>query len=142
MRSISIYKQRQVAEFFDRIADSLIEIGYQWRHFVEHREPLEDLEDVGGLLACPPTPRIKLVLWMVLCYLGEPGGYGTFGRNRQVFNSDTAAPRIRYMFRSAAQIIKEDFEEVKKVVRLKLLLVFSPLLVDWNTLKTLLLVNS
>jgi len=65
-------------------------IGYNWRHFGSHRDPLEDLEDVGGLICCPPLPREKIVLWMVLCYLGEPGGYGFWGRNRPVFYSDTA----------------------------------------------------
>jgi hypothetical protein len=35
----------------------------------------------------------------VICYLGEPGGYGQWGRNRPVFNSDAAAPIIERLIK-------------------------------------------
>lgn len=111
---IPYLKQRKVADFFEWIFERLNKVGYQWRHFSEHGEILEDLEDIGGLIACPAEPRAKVVLWMALCYLGEPGSYGTFGRNRPVFYSDMAAPRIREMFKAAGQIIAEDLEAAKK----------------------------
>ena len=60
-----------------------------------------------------------MVRWMVLCYLGEPGGYGTWGRNRPVFNSDTAAPRITEMFKEAGSIVADDLEHAKKDNRVK-----------------------
>jgi hypothetical protein len=39
--------------------------------------------------------------------LGEPGGYGTFGGNRAVFFSDTAAPRIERLIRGASPDLVE-----------------------------------
>ncbi|RLA87383.1 MAG: hypothetical protein DRG40_00515 [Deltaproteobacteria bacterium] len=101
-------KQRQVQELFEWLLDRLEQTGYNWRHFDQHGKILDDLEDVGGLVTCPPKVRRRLVLWMTLCYLGEPGGYGTFGRNRPVFYSDTAAPRIRRMFKAAGGVISDD----------------------------------
>ncbi|HEU4691152.1 MAG TPA: hypothetical protein VFS23_22445 [Vicinamibacterales bacterium] len=48
---------------------------------------------------------------MTLCYLGEPGGYGWYGRNREVFYSNSAAPRIARMFKAAGVDIVGDFTE-------------------------------
>ena len=107
-------KQRKLVDFFNNLHMNLERIGYHWRKFDAHREPLENLDDVGGLLFCPKEPRKKLVLWMILCYLGEPGGYGVWGRNREVFYSDTAAPIIKKMFSEAKSKIKEDFLEAIK----------------------------
>ena len=112
-------KRRKISEFFEWIHTRLEDIGHQWRQFNAHREPLEDLEDVGGLNHCPPEPRAKLVLWMVLCYLGEPGGYGTWGQNRSVFYSDIAAPRIRQLFESAGVAISPDVDSARKDKRVK-----------------------
>jgi hypothetical protein len=36
---------------------------------------------------------------MVLAYIGERGGYGYYGTHRQVFYSNTAAPRIEKMIK-------------------------------------------
>jgi hypothetical protein len=101
-------RQRSVADFFDWMHSRLEEVGYGWRKFSEHRTLLDDLEDVGGLTACPTDVRPKIVLWMVLCYLGEPGRYGWYGRNREVFYSNYAAPRIERMFRAAGKAILND----------------------------------
>ena len=43
------------------------------------------------------------------CYIGEPGGYGTYGHRRSVFFSDAAAPRI-------ARIMKDAGPEVAAAV--------------------------
>lgn len=115
-------KQRKLEDFFEWMYQRLEKIGYNWRHFESHRAPLEDLEDVGGLIYCPKKPRRKLVLWMILCYLGEPGGYGFWGRNRPVFYSDTAAPLIRKLFKEAGTLIKDNFEQAKKDERVKVLI--------------------
>jgi hypothetical protein len=76
--------------FFEGTVTRFNNTSYQWGHFEEHAKLLNDSEDIGGVVTCPPTSRAKLVLWMVLCYLGEPGGYGRWGRNRSVFNSGEA----------------------------------------------------
>lgn len=57
---------------------------------------------------------------MVLCYLGEPGGYGTWGRNRKVFSSDTATPYIWRMFKSAGPLIRAEVEQAGKNPKVRL----------------------
>jgi len=120
-------KQKKVFDFFEWIYDRLHKIGYRWNHFESHIQPLEDLEDVGGLNHAPPGPRKKIVLWMILCYLGEPGGYGSWGRKRLVFYSDTAAPRIKNIFKEAGPIIEKDFQEAKEDRRVKVAIKFKPI---------------
>ena len=104
-------RRRSVADFFEWLHSRLEEVGHGWRQFAQHGKLLDDIEDIGGLVACPPDVRPKLVLWMTLCYLGEPGGYGWYGRNREVFYSNSAAPRIARMFKAAGVDIVGDFTE-------------------------------
>lgn len=101
-------RRRQVAALFSWMADRLEESGHGWRNFNLHGKLLDDFEDVGALIACPEDVRRRVVSWMTLCYLGEPGGYGWYGRNREVFYSNAAAPRIVRMFRAAGAAIADD----------------------------------
>jgi len=103
-------KQAVVEVFFEESHKYLVRVGHDWTHHSAHGPLLDDLEDVGGLISCRPGPRRKLVLWMTLCYLGEPGFYGGQGFNRPVFYSNSAAPRIVRLFKSAGPTIREDLE--------------------------------
>ncbi len=107
-------KQRQLAGFFEEFHKKMVSIGFEWTNYPNHEALLSELEDFGGLSFCPAAARGPVVLWMVLCYLGEPGGYGTYGRNRKVFYSNVAAPRIEEMVRAAGKSIQEDLEQAKK----------------------------
>lgn len=120
-------RQRKVADFFDAVFERFDNAGFQWRRFEAHGKLLDDFEDIGGLVTCPKKTRIKFVLWMVLCYLGEPGGYGTWGRSRSVFNSDVAAPRILRIFREAGAQIAADFEAATKDRRVKAAAGYQPI---------------
>lgn len=104
-------RQQKVREFFEGVHKRMLRIGHSWRGYEEHRKLLDDFEDVGGLAFCPPESRQLIVLWMVKCYIGEPGGYG-MGVNRPVFYSNVAAPRIERSFRDNAAVIADDVELV------------------------------
>jgi len=119
-------KQRKVYDFFEGMYSNLTGIGHRWTNHTSHRQPLEDLEDVGGLINCPQNIRQKIVLWMVKCYLGEKGGYG-MGHNRKVFYSNGAAPRIEKMFKSSSTIIREDFSKAKKDKAVKESIKYGPI---------------
>jgi hypothetical protein len=67
------------------------------------------VEEILSGRSVPPEIRAKIVLWMVRCFIGEPGGYGR-GLNRPVFYSNAAAPRINEAFKSAGPLIASDFE--------------------------------
>ncbi|MCX5250352.1 hypothetical protein OG895_34960 [Streptomyces sp. NBC_00201] len=51
---------------------------------------------------------------MALCYIGEPGGYGTMGRNRRVFYSNSAAPLIEQMLKEDREVIRDDLDKLQK----------------------------
>lgn len=106
-------KQSKVKQFFEEVYSHFVKIGHRWDRYDQHGKLLDDFEDVGGLEAAPPETRAKLVLWMVRCFLGEPGGYG-MGVNRSVFYSNVAAPRVEGYFRQSGTLIKADFEEATK----------------------------
>lgn len=110
-------KQRKVLDFFNEFYKKFSDVGYQWRHFASHRNLLDEFEDVGGLLYCPEEPRRNIVLWMVLCFIGEPGGYGEYGRHRSVFFSDVASMRIKLLFKRVGKLVKEDLENTKSDLR-------------------------
>lgn len=116
-------KQRQLSSLFDSFLERLTNVGYRWQQFAEHRPILDDLEDTGGLNTCHGKVHAKvrreLVLWMTLCYLGEPGGYGTYGLNRKVFYSNVAAPVIARMFQSAGALLQDDLVAAAKNRRVK-----------------------
>ncbi len=50
---------------------------------------------------CPP-----ILKWLVLYYVGEPGGYGA-GINREVFYSNSAAPLIEGLLRGAPDVARD-----------------------------------
>jgi hypothetical protein len=106
-------KLARAKEFFQELVSRFVRVSPSWTSNAIHRKLLDDLDDVGGLKVVPPDIRAKFVLWLVQCYIGEPGGYG-MGTNRPVFYSDVAAPRIREAFKSAGTLIEADVEAAAK----------------------------
>jgi hypothetical protein len=102
-------RQARLREFFETFHQQMTQVGHSWHGYGAHGKLLDDFEDVGGLEFCPAEPRRQIVLWMVKCYIGEPGGRG-MGVNRPVFYSNVGAPRILEMFRQSAAVIREDVE--------------------------------
>jgi hypothetical protein len=102
-------KQGKVKQFFEDFHANLVKAGHRWTSYDQHRRLLDDLEDVGGLSMIPADIRSKIVLWMVRCFIGEPGGYG-MGISRPVFYSNVAAPRIERAFSEARALISADVE--------------------------------
>ncbi len=93
-------KKSQLREFFAQFAARLRQTGSSFRQHQAHREILLNLQEIGGIAHSPDDCLRDIVEWLVLCYIGEPGGYGYWGSNRKVFYSDTGAPLCR-------QIIEE-----------------------------------
>jgi len=52
-----------------------------------------------------------MVRWVILAYIGEPGGYGK-GINRPVFYSDTAAPAIARIVTNATPTVRKMIKDV------------------------------
>jgi len=87
-------------DYYADLLQRLKKIGHDWRKHAEHGSILDELEDVGGVAQCASRDTSQAIInWLVLCYVGEPGGYGA-GYNRPVFYSNTAAPIIRRLIES------------------------------------------
>jgi hypothetical protein len=116
-------KRAQLQDFFLGLVQQMESAGYHWTHHAGHGKLLADLESLGGLTFCPESVIRRMVKWLVLAYIGEPGGYG-MGINRPVFYSDTAAPMIARIFKSASPTARKMVRDVaanSKTVRRSLL---------------------
>lgn len=106
--SLPYLKRSQIRDFFDAYLKKMQQVGYNWQQYEQHGELLGDLEDIGGFKYCPDELCRPFVKWVILAYIGEPGGYGTMGRNRPVFYSNSAAPIIKRMIQNGeARVLKE-----------------------------------
>lgn len=110
-------KQKQVAEFFAGFLVRFESVGHGWTQHDKHGKLFDDFEDVGALRHCPDVYLEHLLLWMTLCYLGEPGGYG-MGRNRPVFYSNEAVRRIEAILRDGGERLLPAFEAACKDSRI------------------------
>ena len=105
-------KKAHLRDFFRTILLQMQQVGYHWRAYPSHGELLRSFKDVGGLLYCPEDVRKSILKWLVLAYLGEPGGRTSYGTIRHVFYSNTAAPLVEELISEASSLIKEDLEKL------------------------------
>ncbi|MCG8587219.1 MAG: hypothetical protein MI757_21145, partial [Pirellulales bacterium] len=116
-------KKNKRNDYFSDVFKRLRSAEHVWKKHAEHGDLLAELEDVGGLeyCECDETGR-KILGWLILCYVGEPGGYGDWGRRRAVFFSDTAAPIIQRIIQRSGErevrLLKEaaKFKTVKRAL--------------------------
>lgn len=107
-------KQAQVKDFFVDIFMQMEKVGTRWSAFILHGELMRSFQEVGGLTFCPASVRTGILKWMVLTYIGEPGGMTRYGSIRHVFYSDTAAPLIRDIVKASAQSIRQELQDLAK----------------------------
>ncbi|MFH8738283.1 hypothetical protein [Streptomyces sp. NPDC017964] len=68
---------QELKDLFAKRLDKLTRIGHRWTNHEEHGPVLRLFEEFGGLTAIfDDAVKQGIVSWMVLCYIGEPGGYG------------------------------------------------------------------
>lgn len=84
-------RKKMLSGFFGAYLDLMQKTGHTFRSHARHGELLRNLRELGGLTHCPNELLPGYVEWLVLCYIGEPGGYG-MGVNRRVFYSNVGAP--------------------------------------------------
>lgn len=96
-------RKAQRRAFFAAFLDQLCQTGHHWSFHTSHGGLLRKLQEFGGLRTIPDEELREIVKWMVLAYVGEPGGRG-MGINRRVFYSNTAAPLIDAIIQDAPDI--------------------------------------
>lgn len=107
-------RQKARASLFDEIFAEMERVGTHWGGYNEHGELLRNFEECGGLSACPPEQRSKIVKWMVLTFIGTPGGLTQYGNIRKVFYSNSAAPIIRTIFEQEGSKLEPEMQVLKK----------------------------
>ncbi len=120
-------KQSRLREYFSELYKRFDKAGPGWRQFNLHGTLFDEFQDIGGFYVCPKAVRKRFVKWMVVCYLGERGGYGAWGINRKVFYSNSAAPRIRRIFQKAGSMILDETEELRTNKYIKAVTKYSPI---------------
>ena len=107
-------RQSARVSFFEGIFGKMREVGTRWTAHENHGELLRSFKEYGGLENCPDKIRRDILKWLVLTYLGEPGGQTRYGNVRHVFYSNSADPLIREIIKRSAQRIREDLIALKK----------------------------
>lgn len=90
--------------FFAAYLSQLNLTGHHWSGNASHGGLLRKLREFGGLHSIPDEELREISKWMVLCYIGEPGGRG-MGVNRRVFYSNSGVPLIETLFQEAPDTV-------------------------------------
>jgi hypothetical protein len=104
-------KKVQINDYYNGFLARMSKVGYSFVYHSEHGELLRNFKEVGGLTTCPPGIRVPILEWLILCYIGEPGGYGA-GVGRPVFYSNVGAPLAFDLIKDAHHIIEKDFQDL------------------------------
>jgi hypothetical protein len=107
-------RQSARISFFDGVFDQMKAVGYDWSAYDEHGDLLRSFEEYGGLGACPLEQKWKILWWLVLTFIGKPGGVTQFGNLRKVFYSNTASPIIERIVAKEGASILPLLEDVRK----------------------------
>ena len=99
-------RKAQRVSFFRAYNERLKQAGHHWRSNASHGALLRALDEYGGLPSLPDEELVATTKWLVLCYVGEPGGYGA-GINRRVFYSNSAAPLVESLLSEGADVARE-----------------------------------
>jgi hypothetical protein len=105
-------KQSRVHDLFKSFIERLEQVGPEWQGWKVHGDILDELEELGGPVACSAPLRPRLVVWMVRCFIGEPS-YGRSSAFRYVYYSNSGAPRVSRMVKAAGAALRDDIVAVQ-----------------------------
>jgi hypothetical protein len=106
-------KKAQLRNFFTNILEQMKKTGYTFKSHASHGELLRNFAEIGGLNYCPESIFEEVLAWLVLCYIGEPGGYGA-GANRRVFYSNVGAPLALEIIKDCIKPIGNNVAQLAK----------------------------
>lgn len=115
-------RQSARLSFFESVLQNMLKVGTHWSAYEKHGELLRTFKDYGGLENCTPEVRKDVLRYLVLTYVGNPGGRTQYGNIRHVYYSNTAAPLIEEIINSAASTIKSDLQSFSSDTKIKAVL--------------------
>lgn len=93
-------------KLFESLIEKMEATNPHWDRGFEHVKVLSIFEDINYFSVCPEDLLFRALLWMCTLYVGTLGGYGTYGRNRSVFYSDSGARYVKkILFNSKARFV-------------------------------------
>jgi len=107
-------RKAQVRGLFAEYLESMKQVGTHWTKNAQHGELLRNLVEIGGLSNVPEELLPEYIEWLVLCHIGEPGGYG-MGLNRSVFSSNIGAPLALDILKATERPISEAISRLAKL---------------------------
>lgn len=115
-------RKAQIKELFLAYLALMKQAGYQWRKNAGHGELLRNLQELGGISLVPEELLAEYLEWLVLCYVGEPGGYGA-GHSRKVFFSNIGAPLSQEILKDANRPLAKQIEALRNTKSIKAALI-------------------
>lgn len=106
-------RQAARAAFFEEVFSNMQKVGYDWSGYDHHGDLLRSFIEFGGLSACPADQKWKILWWLVMTYIGKPGGRTQFGNVRKVFYSNSASPLIKSIIEEEGQNIRALLEQLR-----------------------------
>lgn len=114
------YLRRSVRiDFFEKVYSELSDIGTHWQQNEKHGDLLRSFIEYGGMNNCPLEVRKKILKWLILTFIGSPGGQTRYGNVRHVFYSNSAAPLIEEIILKSAITIKNDLKNLRRAKEIK-----------------------
>ncbi|EES50839.1 hypothetical protein NE172_08960 [Clostridium botulinum] len=102
------FRKDTLIQFYTKFSERLNKISHSWRASEKHENILCELKEIEGLKYCPKECIIQILTWLILCYIGENGGYGQYGSSRQVFYSDIGAPLVFDIIKNSKEYLNVD----------------------------------
>jgi hypothetical protein len=110
------FKKSKIKDYYNSILSKFESAGSDWD---SQAKAASLFHDIGHFRYCPKDFIEDFLRYLVLWYIGEPGGYGYWGRNRAVFNSDAAAPIIKRIIKNDDVKLAGEIEKLRKDKRIK-----------------------
>jgi hypothetical protein len=106
-------RQSARISLFEEFFSNMEKVGTHWSAHGNHGDLLRSFIEVGGLENCPQGIRQAILKWLVLTYVGTPGGRTQFGNVQHVFYSYSAEPLIVQIISKAAPVIQDDLKALR-----------------------------
>ena len=105
------FKKVKIKDYYKGIIDTFKSAGTNWD---EQTRVVSIFHNIGHFTYCPNDLIKEFLNYLVMWYIGEPGGYGQWGQNRTVFYSNEAAPVIKRIIEHSPIKLDEEIEHLRE----------------------------
>ncbi|MDY0138223.1 MAG: hypothetical protein RBR50_00805 [Candidatus Izemoplasmatales bacterium] len=103
---------------YEKLISEVEKTSVNWNFYSDHIRVLSVFEDIGYFKYCPENLLYRILIWMAELYIGTPGGYGYYGRNRKVFYSDAGVDYVQEIVANSKELFIPYMSELLKDAKL------------------------